>query len=57
MEAAPIIGPGSIELSDDIEWALRNEHWLTQYDRSVPRRRVHERAQNTLVLCGHGVLR
>jgi len=40
---------------DDLEWAERSEHWLSQSKAHVRIRGRRERRREPLILCGHGV--
>ena len=40
---------------DDREWAERNARWLGTSSNQPRRSRIHQRATQPLVLCGHGV--
>jgi CRISP-associated protein Cas1 len=50
-EPAPL---GKTE-EDDMAWAERGEHWLSEGRKLSRRRAVRERPKQPLVLCGHGV--
>ena len=37
------------------EWAVRDQHWISELQQSSKRRRLRERQKEPLILCGHGV--
>lgn len=42
-------------LSEIDPWSARNEHWISETQRAAKKRGCHERRQEPLLLCGHGV--
>lgn len=45
---------GAAKVEPDI-WSGRCDHWITEIRRATGRRRLRERQQEPLILCGHGV--
>jgi len=41
--------------SDNSDWAIRSEFWLSEYVQSLPKRKLRQRNPAPLILNGHGV--
>jgi CRISPR-associated endonuclease Cas1 len=49
------IAPDRTASTDNLDWAVRNEHWHALSQKAGQRRAKRERSNQPLILCGHGV--